>query len=39
MIVKKAGGKVYGAVLISAERRAMNIEINKQIVEVEKKYY
>lgn len=33
MIVKKAGGKVYGAVLSSAEQKALDIEIQKQIAE------
>lgn len=33
MIPLKAGGKVYGAKLSAAERKAMNIEINRQIVE------
>ena len=27
MVVKKAGGKIYGAVLTSAEKKAMNMEI------------
>ena len=26
MVVKKAGGKIYGAVLTSAEKKAMNME-------------
>lgn len=38
MIVKKAGGKIYGAQLTAAERKAMNIEINKQIAENERKH-
>lgn len=38
MRVKKAYGKVYGADLTAAERKAMNIEINRQIVEADKKY-
>lgn len=38
MIVKKAGGKIYGAQLTAAERKAMNIEINKQIAENEHKH-
>lgn len=31
MIVKKSGGKVIGAHLTNAERKAMNIEIHKQM--------
>lgn len=31
MRVKKAGGKVFGAVLTAAERKAMDMEINRQI--------
>lgn len=33
MIVKKAGGKVYGAVLSSAEQKALDIEIKRQLAE------
>ena len=32
MRVKKAGGKVFGAVLTATEKKAMNMEINRQIV-------
>ena len=38
MRVKKAGGKVFGAVLSAAERKAMNMEINRQIVEADRQY-
>ena len=38
MIVKKAGGKVYGADLTAAERKAMNIEIQKQLAEYTRKH-
>lgn len=38
MIVKKAGGKIYGAQLTAVECKAMNIEINKQIAENERKH-
>lgn len=38
MRVKKAGGRVYGAELTAAERKAMNIEINRQIIENDRKY-
>lgn len=33
MRIKKAGSKVFGAVLTTAEKKAMNMEINRQIVE------
>ena len=29
MLVKKAGGKVYGATFTAAERKAMEMEINR----------
>lgn len=29
MRIKKAGGKVFGAVLTAAERKAMDMEINR----------
>lgn len=38
MIVKKAGGKVYGAALTAAEKKAMDIEIKKQLIEMDKKF-
>ena len=38
MRVKKAGGKVFGAVLTSAEKKAMDMEINRQIVEADRRY-
>ena len=38
MRVKKAGGKVFGAVLTAAERKAMDMEINCQIVEADRRY-
>jgi hypothetical protein len=38
MQIKKAGGKVFGAVLTAAERKAMDIEINRQIVEADRQY-
>lgn len=38
MIVKKAGGKVYGATFTAAERKAMDMEINRQIIEADKRY-
>lgn len=37
MIVKKAGGKVYGAVFTAAEKKAMEMEINRQIIEADKR--
>lgn len=38
MRVKKAGGKVFGAVLTASERKAMEMEINRQIVEADRRY-
>lgn len=38
MFVKKAGGKVYGASFSAAERKAMEMEINRQIIEADKRY-
>ena len=38
MLVKKAGGKIYGASLTAAEKKAMDIEIQKQLVEYDRKH-
>ena len=38
MRVKKIGGKVYGADLTANERKAMNIEINRQLLVKDEKY-
>ena len=38
MKIKKAGGKVFGAVLTAAEKKAMEMEINRQIVEADRRY-
>ena len=38
MIVKKLHGKPYGVELTSAERKAMNLEINRQIAEKDEQY-
>lgn len=38
MRVKKAGGKVYGADLTAAERKAMNLEIQRQLAEYDRKH-
>ena len=38
MRVKQYKGTVYGADLTAKERHAMNIEINRQIVEADRKY-
>lgn len=38
MRVKQYGGKVYGADLTAKERKAMNIEINRQIAEADRQY-
>ena len=37
MIVKKSGGKVIGAHLTNAEKKAMDIEIMKDIAEFDRK--
>ena len=37
MKIKKAGGKVFGAVMTSAEKKAMEIEINRQLVEADRR--
>ena len=37
MMVKKAGGKIYGAVFTAAEKKAMEMEINRQIIFPEEK--
>lgn len=38
MRVKKAGGKVYGADFTAAERKAMNLEIQRQLAEYSRKH-
>lgn len=38
MIVKKAGGKVIGAHLTSAEKKAMDMEIKRQLVEMDRRF-
>lgn len=38
MRVKKAGGRVYGADLTAAERKAMNMEIKRQLAEYDMKH-
>lgn len=38
MRVKKSGGKIYGAILSAAERKAMELEINRQIAESERNH-
>lgn len=38
MIVKRSGKAIIGAYLTSAERKAMHIEINKQILEADATY-
>lgn len=38
MVVKKAGGKIYGAVLTSAEKKAVNMEIERQLAEYTRKH-
>jgi len=38
MVIKKSGGKIFGATFTAAETKAMNIEINRQILEADAKY-
>ena len=38
MRVKKSGGRIFGADLTAAERRAMEIEINRQIAESDRQH-
>lgn len=38
MLVKKAGGKVYGATFTAAEKGAMDMEIKRQLAEYTRKY-
>lgn len=38
MRVKKAGGRIFGAELTTAEKKAMEIEINRQLVEADRRY-
>lgn len=38
MVVKKSGGVIFGANLTSAEKKAMNIEIQKQLDEFDRKH-
>ena len=38
MRVKKAGRNIYGAELTAAEKKAMDIEIKRQLVEIDRQY-
>ena len=38
MFVKKVGGKVYGAEFTAAEKKAIEIEINRQLAEYDRKH-
>ena len=38
MQLKKSGGKIFGAVFTAAERKAMELEISRQILEADRKY-
>ena len=38
MRIKKAAGKVYGAAMTVAEKKAMNLEIQRQLAEYDKKH-
>jgi hypothetical protein len=37
VFIKKAGGKIFGAALTSAERKALNIEVQKTVAEINEK--
>ena len=37
MRVKKTSGKIYGAVLTTSEKKAMDMEIKRQLAEMDKK--
>ena len=37
MIIKKTGGHIYGAILTAAERKAMNMEIQRELAEYDLK--
>lgn len=39
MIIKKSGGKIIGAQLTVAEKKAMDIEIKKQIAENDRQHF
>lgn len=38
MYLKKAGGRVYGAVLTAAEKKAMDMEIQRELAEYDRKH-
>lgn len=38
MKVKKAGKRVFGAVMSAAEKKAMNMEIQRQLAEYDRKH-
>lgn len=38
MMIKKYGGKIYGADLTQAEKKAMNMEIQRQLAEYDRKH-
>ena len=38
MKIKKYNGKVFGAKLTAAEKKAMDMEINRQLIEQDKQY-
>lgn len=38
MLVKQSGGKVFGAIFTKKEQQAINIELNRRILEVDEKY-
>ena len=39
MYIKKSGGKIFGATLTAAEKKAMEIEIRAEMAEYHKKHY
>ncbi len=38
MRINKSGGKIFGAHLSAAERKALNMEINRQLAEYDRKH-
>ncbi len=38
MFVKKSGGKIFGAEFTAAEKKALDIEVKRQLAEYDKKH-
>lgn len=38
MTIKKVGGRIFGAALTAAEQKAMNMEIQRQLAEYDRKH-